>query len=205
MAERLGGAFDVLGVDRHGGQLLHERAAFDEADHRSDPAHHARDGRRERRALKAQRAVTRIEARFARVAVVVGAFEGQLAQRALHRLGAPARVPGLPSAAAGEGGAVVVGRVGVESLLHGPRRDGERTSARGRLDRLEVQPVDRARAYERFDLGDDLRVEGFFAAPFLAASCAVASGVSSWASAHCSQASQRASTWRRNCWPAAIC
>jgi len=64
------------------------------------------------------------------------------------------------------------------------------STARGRLDGLEVQPVDRAQTYERFDLGADFRVEGFFEAPFWAASREAAWGASSWASAHCSQASQ---------------
>ena len=85
---------------------------------------------------------------------------------------------------------MVVGLVGVESLLHGPSREGERASARGRLDRLEVPPVNRARAYERVDLGDDLRRKGFAEALFLTASRTAASGASSWASAHCSQARQ---------------
>ena len=93
-------------------------------------------------------------------------------------------------AAAGEGGAAVAGLIRVEPLLHGPRREGERLAARGGLDRLEVQPVDRARAYERLDLGDDLRREGFCEPPFGAAACAAASGASRWASAHCSQARQ---------------
>ena len=137
-----------------------------------------------------KRAVARTETRVARLAVVVGVLEGQHAQRALERLGAPAGVPGRPAAAAGEGGAAVAGLIRVEPLLHGPRREGERLAARGGLDRLEVQPVDRARAYERFDLCDDLRREAFCEAPFLAASCAAASGASRWASAHCSQARQ---------------
>jgi hypothetical protein len=84
----------------------------------------------------------------------------------------------------------VVGPVRVQSLLDGASRNGERAPARSRLDGLEVQPVDRARTYKRFDLGDDFRVEGFFEAPFLAASCAVALGASNSASAHGSHASQ---------------
>ena len=73
----------------------------------------------------------------------------------------------------------MVGPVRVQSLLDGASRNGERAPTRGRLDGLEVQPVDRARTYERFDLGDDFRVEGFFEAPFLAASCEAAWGASS--------------------------
>jgi hypothetical protein len=52
-------------------------------------------------------------------------------------------------------------------LLDGSCRDAQRTPSRGRLDRLEVQPVDRARPYEGGGLGDDFRGEGFFEAPFL--------------------------------------
>jgi len=70
------------------------------------------------------------------------------------------------------------------------RRHAQRLAARGGLDVLEVPVVDGASAYQRFDLGDDLGREGRFEPPFLAPSCAAASGVSSWASAHCSQACQ---------------
>jgi hypothetical protein len=85
---------------------------------------------------------------------------------------------------------VVVGAIRVEPLLHGPSRHAKRTTAGRCLDGLEVQPVDCARTYERFDLGADFRGEGFFEPPFLAASCEVASGASNSASAHGSQASQ---------------
>jgi hypothetical protein len=85
----------------------------------------------------------------------------------------------------------VVGRVGVEARLHRARRDLERPTPRRRLDRLEVQALGRALAYERFDLGRDLGLEGFFEPPFLAASASeAASGASNWASAHCSHACQ---------------
>jgi hypothetical protein len=84
----------------------------------------------------------------------------------------------------------VIGRVGVEPALHGPRRHLQRPPPRRRLDRLEVQPVQGARTYERFDLGDDFRVEGFLEPLFWAAPCEAAAGASSWALAHCSQASQ---------------
>jgi len=60
-----------------------------------------------------------------------------------------------------------------------------------RLDRLEVEPVDRASTYERFDFPDDLDVERRLEAPFLAASSSeAASGAASSASAHASQACQ---------------
>jgi len=47
-AERLGGALDLLGIERHAGELAHQLPAFLEADHRRCQPHHARHGRRER-------------------------------------------------------------------------------------------------------------------------------------------------------------
>jgi hypothetical protein len=90
-------------------------------------------------------------------------------------------------------------------VLDGAGRHAQRLAARGRLDRLEVPVLDGAGAYERVDLGDDLGREGRAEPPFWAASGAAAAGAASWASAQRSQASQKTSTWRRNCWPAAIC
>jgi hypothetical protein len=96
-------------------------------------------------------------------------------------------------------GASVVGVVGVQTLLNGPRCDRERPSPGRSLDRLEVQPVGRAGDNQRFDFADDLGVERRLEPPFLAASCETASLVSSSASAHRSQAPQYASTSLRNC------
>jgi len=90
-------------------------------------------------------------------------------------------------------------------VLDGAGRHPQRLAAHSRLDRLEVPARDRVGAYERFDLRDDFGREGRLEPPFGAASDEAASGASSWASAQRSQASQKASTWRRNCWPAAIC
>jgi hypothetical protein len=81
----------------------------------------------------------------------------------------------------------MVGRVSVKTALDGPGRHLQCATTRRGLDRLEVQPVDGARAYERLDLGRDFSGEGFLEAPFFAASGEAAF---SWASAHCSQASQ---------------
>jgi hypothetical protein len=75
-------------------------------------------------------------------------------------------------------------------LLDGAGRHSQCRAPCCRLDRLKIQAVDRARAYELFDLRDDFRVEGFFETPFLATSCEVTSAESSSASAHCSQACQ---------------
>ncbi len=100
----------------------------------------------------------------------------------------------------------MVGRVGVEATLDRARRDLERLTPRRRLDRLEVQALGRTLAYERFNLLGDFRIERFFEAPFLAASGSeAASGASSWALAHCSQASQYALRCLRNSWPASTC
>ena len=84
----------------------------------------------------------------------------------------------------------MVGGVGVEAPLDGPRRDLQGLASCRRLDGLEVQAVDGTWPYERLDLGDDFRVEGFFEAPFLAPSCAVTSTTSSWVSAQRSHACQ---------------
>jgi hypothetical protein len=99
----------------------------------------------------------------------------------------------------------MVRRVGVETLLHGPRRNRKHAAADARLDRLEVHPIDRARSDQGFDLPLDLRLERRFEAPFLAASSEAASGEAiSW-SASTSQAFQYASTCSRKRWPASIC
>jgi hypothetical protein len=90
-------------------------------------------------------------------------------------------------------------------LLHSAGRYPHRLAPYGRLDGLEIPLVDGARAYERFDLADDLGFERRFEAPFLAASCEAASGASSWSSHHFSQACQYASTCLRNCWPVSTC
>jgi len=66
----------------------------------------------------------------------------------------------------------VIRLVCVEPALHRSRRDAQSLAARGTLDRLEIQPIDGAGAYERFDLGEDLRLEALLEAPFLAASAA---------------------------------
>lgn len=87
-------------------------------------------------------------------------------------------------------GTGVVRVVGVQPLLDGPRCDRERPSPGRGLYRLEVQPIGRARSDQRFDFADDLGFERRFEPPFLAGSCEAASGVPSWASAHCSLACQ---------------
>lgn len=81
----------------------------------------------------------------------------------------------------------MVRRVDVEAPLDRAGGQLKRLATGRRLDRLEVQTVDRARAYERLDLRRDFGREGFFEAPFLAASCEAAPNA---VSAHCSQASQ---------------
>lgn len=59
--------------------------------------------------------------------------------------------------------------VGVEPVLDGPGGQAQDLTARGGLDGLEVQPIDRPRAYERLDLGGDFARERLFEPPFLAA------------------------------------
>jgi hypothetical protein len=68
----------------------------------------------------------------------------------------------------------MVGGVRVEPTLNRSRGNLQRLTARGRLDRLEVQALRRAMTYEPFDLLGNLGLEGFFEAPFLAASASEA-------------------------------
>lgn len=113
-----------------------------------------------------------------RLAVVIGAHELYLAQGRLKSLGSSPGIARLLPADASKHRPDVIGLICVEPLLHGPSRDAQRTLPRGRLDRLEVQPVDRARSYERCDLGDDLRVERLLEPLFLTTSLAAVDAVS---------------------------
>jgi hypothetical protein len=81
--------------------------------------------------------------------------------------------------------------VGVQALGDGAGRHGQGAAPRGRLDGLEVQFVGRAWAYERLDLGRDLRFEVRLKPPFSASVFRVlVSAASNPESAHASQASQ---------------
>jgi hypothetical protein len=84
----------------------------------------------------------------------------------------------------------VIGRIGVEPSLDGPRGHLQRPTPRRRLDRLEIQRVDGAGAYERLDLGAGFRRKRLSEPPFLAPSARAASSACNSASPHCSQASQ---------------
>jgi hypothetical protein len=88
--------------------------------------------------------------------------------------------------------------ISVEPLGDGAGCHGQGPAPGGGLDRLEVHSFGRARTYERLDFGDDLDCERRFEAPFLNASCEVASGASNSMSAHSSQALQYASSCCRN-------
>jgi hypothetical protein len=206
-SQGLAGALDLLGFHADSGQFVEQLAALGEADPRSRLADHARDRRRQGAAPEAQRLVPWTESASAGGAVVVGALERDRAQRRDEGLFPAASVAGLPATSrTGQGRPAVVGEVGVELLLD--HQCGHRQSPlpRSELDRLEAQPVDDARSYERLDLGDDLSVEGFLEPPFSAAVCSAVAGMSaSSLSAHRSQARQYASTSRRNARPAASC
>jgi hypothetical protein len=99
----------------------------------------------------------------------------------------------------------VIERVGVEPPLDGTCGYLKRAASRRRLDRLEVQTVDTARAYERLDLGRDLRVEGFFEPPFSAASSEAAAPAFSFASQSSSLVSTTSRTKARKRLCSAIC
>ena len=119
---------------------------------------------------RVQGTVTRAEAALAGLAVVVGALQPHGAQHRLEDLRGPAGIASELSAKARKGRALIVGHIGVKPSL-------DRTSGHLKclptsccLDRLEVQPVNGARAYELFDLLDDLRLERLLEPPFSAAS-----------------------------------
>jgi hypothetical protein len=63
--------------------------------------------------------------------------------------------------------------IGVQPPLHRARRQHQRLPPRRRLDRLEIDLGNGARADQRLDLDRDFPREGRFEAPFLAASSAV--------------------------------
>jgi hypothetical protein len=79
--------------------------------------------------------------------------------------------------------------VGVETALDRPRSQLECPAPCRRLDGLEVQAVDRARAYKRLDLGRDLGRERLLEAPFFPTSVSAVTASNS-VSAHLSQACQ---------------
>ena len=66
----------------------------------------------------------------------------------------------------------IVGPVRIQPPLHNPSRKAESLVAGGPLEGLEIQPVDRAQPYERFDFSVDLGREPFLEAPFFAAAAA---------------------------------
>ena len=177
-AERLGRPLDVLGGDRHAGQVAQEHVALVEADRRAHQPHHAQHPRRERGALQAEGRVARAEAGRARRTVEVGPLDRQGPQDAGDRLGPAVHVAReLAATGAGRRPAVVVRGVGVDPVLDGAGRHPQRFAAGGRLDGLEVPVLDGAGAYERLDLGDDFGREGRLEPPFWAAAWAAASGV----------------------------
>jgi hypothetical protein len=99
----------------------------------------------------------------------------------------------------------VIRDVGVEPPLDGARGYPQCPAPHRRLDRLEVQALAGARAYERLDLSRDFRVEGLFEAPLLPASSEVASPASSFTSQSWSlvSTSSRTKARKRRC--SAIC
>jgi hypothetical protein len=99
----------------------------------------------------------------------------------------------------------VVGRIGVEPLRHGPRREAQGQAARGGLDGLEVEIVDGPGADQVGEFPRNFRLERRTEPPFSppGASDAVRGAIS--ASARRSQASQYSSVASRNCRPVSIC
>ena len=74
-SQRFCGSFHLLGIDRHAGQFAQQRTAFFETDHRTHGAHHAREGRGERRVFYAQMFIARTEAVSTPGAMIVGALD----------------------------------------------------------------------------------------------------------------------------------
>lgn len=164
---------------------------------------HACHCRRQRFIAEPESLIARAEARLALVAMVIGTPELHVAQRGGEGLQMTTEVASLLSMWTCQVSADVVR---VEPLLNGPRRHGKCPSSRRRLDSFKVEPVGSSRRNQPFNFVDDLRIEGLFESLFLASSgWEVAWAVSSWKSAHCSQAPQKASTCLRNWWPASTC
>lgn len=120
--------------------------------------------------LHPQSPIARTEARATTLAVEVGTAQGQTAQHGANKLLSTARIPsGRGASRTGNNGADVIGVVGVQPPGDRDTGDPERLTTRGQFDGLEVPLLDRG-TDERVYLREDLRAEGFFEAPFLAAS-----------------------------------
>jgi hypothetical protein len=74
----------------------------------------------------------------------------------------------------------MVALIGIESLLDSPSSDLECLAPSRRFDRLEVESVDGAGAYESFDFGENLRFEDFSEAPFFSADPSALVSTLSW-------------------------
>ena len=196
-AQGLGHSLDLLGLDPHAGQFGQQAAGFGEADQRRRRAGHAHSGGRQRGALESQRLVAREAALVAPLAIVIGAFQGQRPQHGLEGLGMASGVARLAAAPTGPARADMVGAVLVEASLHHARRQGQHAPPHGSLQRLEVQLVDRSRAYEPLDLGLDHGEELLRAGFFFPAVRASAPAVRSRASHHCSLTSISSAVSRR--------
>ena len=137
-SERFCGSFHLLGIQRHTGQFGQQFTAFLEADHRTDRAHHAREGGRQGSVFYLQMRVARTVTLATGGAVIVGAFESQGAQHTDDVLGAarditrsvPTRTTKCTR---------FIGKIGVETLLNGVGREPQSPLAQSDFQGLEIQ------------------------------------------------------------------
>lgn len=135
---------------------------------------------------------------MARTTPVVRALERDWTKRRLECLAPSPCVMGELAAGAAQRRSSVIRGVSIESTLDRMSRQGQGLPANGGLDGLEVQPIRSTLAYERFDLGEELRVEDLFEAPFLPRSSEAISGATSMATQSCSLVSTSSRTNARN-------
>ena len=88
--------------------------------------------------------------------MIVGAFKRHLTERGLEALAVAPGIAGGLTTHARQSGAAVIGMVGVQAPRHRVCRHLERFPARGGLDGLEVEVLDRPRPDQRFDFRGDL-------------------------------------------------
>ena len=154
-SQRFGNALDLFGVDRHAGQFPHLLARFGEADARRRRAHHPRGGGRKRRVVQAQRQVSRIQARPAGGAVVIGAFERHRPEHGRERLLIAAGIAGRLAAGARYRWPLVVRSVRVPPALCPPGGGPEHQAAAAMLKGFEVHAVGPAEIQQRVEFGAD--------------------------------------------------
>ncbi len=105
---------------------------------------------------KPQSLISWEEAFTAATAVVVRPLQDEQPENALELFLSPAGIASHPTATTGPFPIVPIGVVGVEFCRDSLSRQGQNTSAKSDLDRLEIQLIDPRNPYEDFNLPEDL-------------------------------------------------